>query len=372
MKLTQKLVGYLNRAFNRDPADFLALRLRYDGLMNWKVEDAVLYTYVSGGSGDNLQVSLDQFTLGELADHLTVQPGYSVVLRPPSELSGLGARILLDSTGDQDLSNGDHLRAFTSPVWAYLDANAVELKQAREQIYQMLRQMNVVSGEGEWLDEIGGYYSVLRRDGEIDALYGPRIIEEVIRPRNNNKAIELAISRATGGLPSVVRDVQLVESVFPAYDGAITYNSAYQHNATSKYRRNLFDVEYAFDLQGSEDIAPFQARVLALIDSFRSAGTHLRQILLTAGRIDDTASGPKSDSMSVSLTATFTETVPVPTEGMVASGTLTLTESGIAAVDSDLSINALSVHTYNGARFYGGFGRLVYYNSGVETSEVLS
>lgn len=369
MKLTQKLVGYLNRAFNRDPADFLALRLRYDGLMNWKVEDAVLYTYVSGGSGDNLQVSLDQFTLGELADHLAVQPGYSVVLRPPSELSGLGARILLDSTGDQDLSNGDHLRAFTSPVWAYLDANAVELKQAREQIYQMLRQMNVVSGEGEWLDEIGGYYSVLRRDGEIDALYGPRIIEEVIRPRNNNKAIEIAISRATGGLPSRVVDVVIVEDVFPAYNGDISFDGTYQYNATSKYRRNLFDVEYAFDLEGAEDIAPFQRRVLMLIDNFRSAGTHLRQILLTAGRLDDAGIVPTDGALALQLTSAFVEAVAEPTDSTDVSATLALSDSGIPAADEDTEIALLSTHTYNGARRYGGSGRLVYYNSGIQVVE---
>lgn len=364
MKLTQKLVGFLHRAFNRDPADFLALRLRYDGGMTWRVEDAVLYTSVTGGSGAALEVDLTQYTLGELANYLSAQPGYSVPFRVTNELSLLGARILLDGSGNQDKTNGDHLRAFTSLTWAYLDANAVELKAAREQIYQMLRQMTVVTGEGDWLDEIGGYYNVRRRDGEVDSLYGPRIIEEVIRPRNNNKAIEIAISRATGGLQSRVVDVEIVEDVFPAYNGDISFDGTYQYSATSKYRRNLFDVEYAFDLEGAEDIAPFQRRVLMLIDNFRAAGTHRRQILLTAGRMDDTGIVPTDGALALQLTSAFVEAVAVPTDIANVSATLVLADSALPVADDETEITLLSAHTYNGARRYGGSGRLVYYNSG--------
>lgn len=369
MKLTQKLVGFLHRAFNRDAAEFLGLRLRYDGGMTWRVEDTVLYTSVTGGSGAALEVDLTQYTLGELANYLSAQPGYSVPFRVANELSLLGARILLDSSGNQDKTNGDHLRAFTSLTWAYLDANAVELKAAREQIYQMLRQMNVVTGENEWLDEIGGYYNVRRRDGEIDSLYGPRIIEEVIRPRNNNKAIDIAISRATGGLPSRVVDVEIVEDVFPAYDGVISFDGTYQYNATSKYRRNLFDVEYAFDLEGAEEIAPFQRRVLMLIDNFRSAGTHLRQILLTAGRLDDAGIVPTDGALELQLTSAFVEAVAESTDSTDVLATLALSDSGIPAADEDTEIALLSTHTYNGARSYGGSGRLVYYNSGIQVVE---
>lgn len=370
MKLTQKLVGFLHRAFNRDPADFLAIRLRYDGAMTWRVEDAVLYTSVVGGSGAALEVDLTQYTLGELANYLSAQSGYSVPFRVTNELSLLGARILLDGSGNQDKTNGDHLRAFTSLTWAYLDANAVELKAAREQIYQMLRQMTVVTGEGEWLDEIGGYYNVRRRDGEIDELYGPRIIEEVLRPRNNNKAIEIAISRATGGLPSKVVDVEIVDNVFPAYDGAISFNGTYPYSATSlKYRRNLFDVEYAFDLEGSEDIAPFQQQVLRLIDSFRAAGTHLRQMLLTAGRVDDVGIVPADGALALQLTSTFVETVGAQSDSTSMSAVLALSDSGLPGADAVTEITLLSTHTYNGARGYGGSGRLVYYNSGIPVAQ---
>ena len=371
MKLTQKLLGYLNRAFSRDPVQFLALRINYAGGMVWKIEDAVLTTTVTGGIGENQTVQLSGYNIAQLANLFSALPGYSVSYQIADTASTLSARILMDGTGDQDQSNGDHLYAYTSLTWAYLEASAYELKNAREQIYQMLRQMVVGTAEDEWLDEIGDYYNVKRQDGEIDSTYGPRIIYEVIRPRNNNKAIELAINQATGGLLSKVTDVTVPGDIFPIYDGAVLHDGSRLYNASGKYRRNLFDVEYAFDLEGAEDIAPFQARVLGIIDQFRSAGTHLRQILLQSGQLVDNATYNFTESLNFVGTVTLVDAVDAQTDSMGLSGILELTDSITAPVDGDLVIESLSVHTYNGDHAYGGAGRVVYYNSGETVTETL-
>lgn len=371
MKLTQKLLGYLNRAFSRDPMQFMALRISYDGGMVWTIEDAVLTTTVTGGSGDSQVVELADYNLAQLANHFAALPGYSVPFQITGTASTLGARVLMDSAGDQAQSNGDHLYAYTSLTWAFLEASAYELKLAREQIYQMLRQMVVPTAEDEWLDEIGDYYNVKRQNEEADEVYGPRIIYEVIRPRNNNKAIEIAISQATGGLPSKVTDVTLPGDISTAYDGAVDHDGSRLYNATSKYQRNLFDVEYAFDLEGSEDIAPFTARVLGIIDQFRSAGTHLRQILLQSGQLVDNATYNFTESLNFSGEVTLIDSVDAQTDSMALAATLSLVDSAVMPVDGDLTIESLSVHTYNGARTHGGVGRQAYYNSGVTTTETL-
>lgn len=371
MKLTQKLLGFLHRAFSRDPIQFLALRLRYDGGMKWEVADAVLTTSVSGGSGTDLQIDLNQYTIADLVNFLNLQPGYTVVYQAPPEPSTLGARILIDSHGDQDQSNGDHIYAFTSLTWAVLDSSAVELRAAREQIYQMLRQMTVATAESEWLDEIGDYYSVKRQNGEPDSLYGPRIIYEVIRPRNNNKAIEQAISVATGGLPSRVVDVTELDGVAPVYDGSVSYDGTYLHDASGRYRRNLFDVEYAFDLDGSEDIAPFQLRVMSLIDKFRSAGNHLRQIVLTGSQLSDNVALTTSDGHALQSSYEVSDTISAPGEACSLSTSMLLSDSALPLDHDSGSLEFLSTHTYNGAHTYGGSGRLVLYSSGETVTEAL-
>ena len=100
MKLTKKLLGFINKVFDKDPAPFLALRLRYVGAgMTWSVQDAVLRTTPSGGLGAPLVIDLRAYRIGELVNYLAAQTGYTVEYVDLSELSQLSAACLLDEIG---------------------------------------------------------------------------------------------------------------------------------------------------------------------------------------------------------------------------------------------------------------------------------
>src|SRR5690349_16509116 len=118
MRLVKKLLGYLNRPFDKDPDDFLALRLRYDGGMTWQIADCSLTTVVTGGTGAAITVDLQQYNITQLATYLNSLPGYAVVFVDTSENALRSARCLLDGSGDIDKSNGDHLRGYTSDLFA--------------------------------------------------------------------------------------------------------------------------------------------------------------------------------------------------------------------------------------------------------------
>lgn len=286
MRLTTKLLAFLNRVFDKDPARLLALRLNYAGLMTWKVEDGVLYTFVSSGAGSNLAVDLTQFNLTQLANHLSMQPGYSVPLYPDPEVGQLGARALLDGAGNPAESNGDHLYVYQSVLWAFLESVSRELTLAGDAIVQMLLQMSTTTASDEWLDELGRVYGIPRTAAEVDAQYGARIIAEVLRPRANNIAIESAIEVYIGQTAKVT-DVVEWSGDLPVYNGALTHNSDSTHNSIGRPRYGLFDVEYGYDLLNGGDISDFQAAVAALIDKLRDAGTHLRSVLLTGSAVGD-------------------------------------------------------------------------------------
>lgn len=332
MTLTQKLIRYLHRIFSKDPVEFLALRLRYTGSMSWRIHDAVLTTEVSGGDGASLSVDLSGYTLAELASYLSAQPGYYLLSSPPAEYRGLSARVLLDGGSDQLDTNGDHIYGFTALEWAYEDAMAVELKEADRQVDNALLQMSIPTAEGEWLDLIGSYYNVLRYAGEPDSQYGPRIIYEVLVPRNNNKAIEVAISRATGGLAAKVVDVVDPGDLFPVYSGDIKHQGAYHYNTSGKPIRNLFDVQYQIDLETTASIDEMRHWIRLLIDKFRAAGTHLRQVSLSSALVDS-----------------------IP----------------FSANDGELNLTIFRQHSYNGLRTYGS-GAPTFYNSGETTTETIS
>lgn len=273
MRLTHRLLGYLNRVFNKDPVKFLALRLNYSGTaMTWAVTDGVLTTTVTGGPGQALTVLLKNYTLSQLASYLAAQPGYSVPYQPQAEFSPLSATTLLDGSGNPANSNGDHLNGYTSPLWAILESCAVQLDDAKKAVYEMLKQMTTPTAEAEWLDEIGGHYAVLRQDAEADNAYGPRIIAEIVRPRGNNKAMEIAIRKGSGCYSARVTDA-------PA-----------QMQGNGRLSYGLFDIEAIEDVNNPlANFDTFVKVVLDMVANFRDAGTHLRHArlgLTVEGRIN--------------------------------------------------------------------------------------
>lgn len=261
MKLTQRLIGYLNRVFDKGPGEVLALRLRYDGTgMTWRVADGVLTTSVIGGTGSALSVNLSGYTVADLCVLLSSQPGYSVEYQDMSTFTGRSALVLLDGSGDQDKSNGDHLYGFTSVLWAYMDAVASELTLLKASISEAILQMSAKTASDEWVDEHGTFYKVARGINESDSIYAARIVSEVVKARGNNVAISQAIKTA------VLADRVLVAD----YDSITTAT-----DSTQSY--GLFDVTVESSIEvpvaASEDALVRQA-----IEAMRDAGTFLRKL----------------------------------------------------------------------------------------------
>lgn len=298
MLLTKKLASYLHRVFSKDPEPFLAIRLRYDGSMSWKVADGFLTTEIEGGSGAALNVDLSAYTIASLVTYLSAQTGYSVAFSVSGQQSVLSAQVLLDGGNNQDVSNGDHLYGYASLLWAYLEANAMELQEAKKNISEMLLQMSVSTAGNEWLDELGDYYDCPRLVGENDTIYARRIIASIIRPKGNNIVIEMAIKSAANGFAASVLDTASVEpAALMLRKGEFRYNSEYTRTPSKKQFYGLFDVTAVFDLLSAESYSALLVRIRAAVDENRDMGTKMRQ-LTVAGVISDTA-GPSSDAISV-------------------------------------------------------------------------
>lgn len=271
MKLTNKLLGFLNRVFNKSPVDALVLRLSYDGSMSWSVADGALTTTVTGGSGAALTVDLSAYTIASLATFLAAQPGYSVpYVTDDGDLLGLSARALIDGGADIATSNGDHILAYTSVLWAMMEPQAYELSIAKQAIADAPRELSVPTAQGEWLDELGSQYGILRLQGESDNDYATRMIASIGKPLGNNVAMETAINVVTGGLQAKVVDA-------PAQAFTTPY-------AGTSY--GLFDVVYSIALDGADTFDTYTARVRAVVEAYRDAGTHMRSLIVSGDLYD--------------------------------------------------------------------------------------
>lgn len=360
MKLTKKLLSFLHRVFDKDPAPFLALRLRYSGSgMTWRIDSARLTTAPAGGIGAPLSVDLTQFTLGELVNHLAAQPGYTVEYADRSELSLMGAAVLMDGSGDQNKSNGDHLYGYTNVLWSYMEANARELEAASRQIDQMLLQMSTKTSSGVWLDELGGYYGVPRLQGELDGSYGLRIIAEVLRPRGNNVAIEAAITAYTGQFTKVT-DVTLYSPLKPMFNAEDDYDGLKYYNSVSSPMYGLFDVEYGYDIINGGGIDGFAQIVRDLIGRLRDAGTHLRALSLKGSVLDDDVVAPSDDgALGLSSGLALADSVAAPTEGStMAVESAAMSDTVIAPTEAGAA-DFLFDTRYDGVRSFNGHVRYI-------------
>lgn len=190
-----KILKHPHRAvFDKSPDAETAFRVsRGEVDFTWVIFDGVMTLDVPSKT---YRYDLSKYTVGSLINRLKVDR--FVVDYDTSRLFGRSAMVLIDSSGGSVQSNGDKVMGYTSILWALYSAYALELKRAKLQVAQALRQMIIWQSEGEWTDVWGKLFGVGRDSDEIDADYATRIPKEAFRIRVNKIAIEVAIRDLTG------------------------------------------------------------------------------------------------------------------------------------------------------------------------------
>lgn len=190
----QRLLKYPHAdVFDKTPQPELALRVRHAYGASWRIAEGILVVTAGGVSYD---YDLTEYTVAKLADQLEAD-GFDIHYLS-AQFANHGAMVLVEGEGFEGKTNGDHIYAYTSTLWALFNGYAGELRHAELQMYEALRQMVIPQSEGEWLDLWGALYAAERIDGESDSGYAARIPEEAFRIRVNALAIEKTIKDRTG------------------------------------------------------------------------------------------------------------------------------------------------------------------------------
>lgn len=272
----QQLLDHLYSVVITDPESVPVLSLEHaGGNVQWRVEGYRLQVLAP----EPYSLDLRAHTVASLADHFRALPGFSVPFASVDH-AGLGARCLLDGAGAVGV-----LHAPQSLLWSYLRGAADELDAASAEIATMLAQMSVKTAAGEWLDHLcRDYYNVPREAGEADADYGERTIAEVLMPRSNNVAIASALHRVWPAFDFRVTDAPM--TVKGA--GSVLHNGRYHYTGTPTRVGiegikgfNEFDARVGVDLllfQFTPAMQGLVARVRAVVEKFRAAGTRLREV----------------------------------------------------------------------------------------------
>jgi len=332
-KLTQKLLLYLHRVFDKDPHPVLAFRVRCDGTgLTWSIVNGIITLTPTGGTATARAFNIANFSIGQLAQLIAALPGYSVPYQDTSAYALLSALALLDSKGDMNVSNGDHVFGYTTLLWAWMDANSSELGTTKEEIDKALAQMNTVSAQDEWLDEHGGYYNVPRQQGELDPAYSPRIIASVLQPRGNNIAIAEAIKAITlAGQPVFVIDAINDTGFAITYNGLIHFDGAefYDAGLGVNGAYGFFDVDFSFDFTGPVTQTTYFNQIRTIVEDFRDAGTQLRAIIF---RNNESSTTVVSDSFIDGIRVIVYDDFTGNSFRLLENGLVRFTETGDARI----------------------------------------
>lgn len=195
MKTTiARLLPHPHRAvFDKSADEALAFTINRDGGLLWSIAEHQLTVVTADRT---YQYDLSLFTVGSLINRLKADR--FTVAYHTSILFGRSAMVLIESSGDTNTSNGDRVMGFTSILWALYSAYSIELRRAKLQVVQAIRQMIIWQSEGEWTDVWGSLFGISRDEAEADPHYANRIPREAFRLRVNKYAIEMAIRDLTG------------------------------------------------------------------------------------------------------------------------------------------------------------------------------
>ena len=194
--MRQRLLGRLNRVFDKEPVAVLALRIRSPLGLRWRVKDRVL-SVMRPGLPD-LLLGLEGRSIAQLRDALEAAGVQIAYHADEPEVLVQGALSLVEGQGDQDKSNGDWLVAYTSILYAWADAVGRYLDLARADIPEALKQLVVPTSEGFWSELWASHFGLARRRNEPDARLNYRTAYEWRRPRSTPLAIQLNIKNLLG------------------------------------------------------------------------------------------------------------------------------------------------------------------------------
>lgn len=353
-------ISRLHSAFFDEPEAIQAFRIQRPTVA-WSVSGDTIRC-VEGGV-ELFSGSLTAYTLRSLVQALEASGvGVSDLIQQPERV--MSATVLLDGSG-----NGGPVMAYSSLIWSIGEALSRELDRARLAGGGALVEANLATATGEWLDLWGQHFGIARLLGEGDDEYSRRIVVEVIRPRCNNVAMEVALGEAFGQAVTVT-DVQEWGGASPVFDGTVDYDGTANFDASAAPIYGLFDVSVGFDLLGGQQPADYLETVRAVVDRMRAAGTYLRALVLSDSVLSDQVSAA-SDSLGALAGAVALDDVvaSVSDVGLELRGGLSVLSDAVAASVDTLTLSVTTAgHNFDGSINFDGSAS---FSSGAVVVEVL-
>lgn len=192
----------LHRVFNKDPQPYQVMFVSstVGGVLDINADGlTITHRYAT------VRVDFGEKTLNQVMVEINNKPYLTATLRQPTYSSMLAKGLLPSS--QQDLEDGRIYMA-SSIFYNEMQVYAGQLQQQANMLEYGEKQLYFHSATEEWLDFWAReYFGNPRKKQEPDSQYAPRVVAEIIKLTQNNKAMEVLLDRA---IPSL--DVEIVDA----------------------------------------------------------------------------------------------------------------------------------------------------------------
>ena len=236
-------------------------------------------------STDGVGIPFGNMTISQLATALTVY-GFTATLLDAS-YSSAPARGLFE-TVEQIGPTPINLLYPTSLFYKEMQVYGWIQDEQHARIQSAVDQVDLSKAQDEWLDYWGSFFGAAREPGETDEQYGPRMFWQVIRPTQNNFALEMIVKEALG------YEVTITDAM-SVYD---TLTTDLQEKAPGRF---LMDLTHDASLS-SDDVTAMMTRTMALVRQYKAGGfDFLQQTTRSNTPIEEDASISEGIALKVGV-----------------------------------------------------------------------
>jgi hypothetical protein len=263
--MRQRLMDRLHRVFNKEPNNIPVVSLSYSGAFCTitTTSDSI---YVKSAEGNTLSYIDQGTTLSDLVDKLNTLSIFTANLVSAEYAEWLAIGLFEDTI--QVGSEPIHLQYPQSHLWQENKTVGISLEEQSARISAAADQMYFHSSDSSWLDTWAkAYFGIERYSGETDTDYRTRAIKEIMRPTQNNVALENIIFDTLGIAAKILDAIPYASELPPPYTLADANN------------RFLLDMAISSELTETE-AQELVERVKAVVRRHKAAGTDFLEVPL--------------------------------------------------------------------------------------------
>lgn len=259
--LRKKLMDRLHRVFDKNRRSVPVVAVQYYGT-RCEITISNDHIYIAANKGTGIYQFTNTTTINDLIAEINSYGILTAFLTSEEYGSLLAKGFASDTIVVTDTTTLDYP---TSKLWQEMQTAAFDLEDQASRIQSAEQQMYFHSSDSDWLDYWANtYFGIERYSGESDIDYRARAVKELLRPTQNNIALENIVKEAMGVDARILDAQKYVDEIPPPFTAADAYN------------RFLLDMAIPMEMDDTEANILIE-RVKAIVRKHKAAGTDFLQ-----------------------------------------------------------------------------------------------